>query len=69
MALATLAASSAARAAGANERVSVGIVGPGGRGSSILRTFFDVCTAKQAELTAVCDRYWLGRQTAAALAG
>ena len=62
MALATLAASSAARAAGANERVSVGIVGPGGRGSSILRTFFDVCTAKQAELTAVCDLWSRNRE-------
>ena len=62
MALATLAASSAARAAGANERVSVGIVGPGGRGSSILRTFFDVCTAKKAELTAVCDLWSRNRE-------
>src|ERR1044072_8822763 len=55
------------RAAGANQRLSVGIVGPGGRGSSLLRTFFSVCKDSQAELTAVCDLWNRNRERGAHL--
>jgi predicted dehydrogenase len=43
------------RAETPNERFSVGIVGPGGRGRGLLKTFFDVCKDHKADLTAVCD--------------
>ena len=36
-----LAAATYARAAGSNERLSVGIVGPGGRGRSVMKTFIN----------------------------
>lgn len=64
-ALASLSAASAARAAGSNERLSVGIVGPGGRGRSILKTFFDVHKEARAELTAVSDLWNRNRDRAA----
>ncbi len=41
--------------AGPNERLSVGIVGAGQRGSSLLRTFFEISRNHNADLTAVCD--------------
>src|SRR5207244_3968679 len=44
-----------------------GIVGPGGRGSSLLRTFFSVCKDQQAELTAVCDLWTRNRERSSAL--
>jgi predicted dehydrogenase len=50
-----LLAVTAAGAAGSSERLSVGIVGPGGRGRGLLKTFLSVCKANNAELTAVCD--------------
>src|SRR5215470_4830168 len=55
------------RAFGANQRVSVGIVGPGGRGSSLLRTFFSVNKDQQADLTAVCDLWNRNRDRSSAL--
>src|SRR2546430_856841 len=61
----TLTAASSARAAGANERLSVGIVGPGGRGHGLLRSFFDVCGEAKAELPAVCDLWERNRQRGA----
>jgi predicted dehydrogenase len=60
-----LALGGVARAAG--ERLSVGIVGPGGRGRGLLKTFFAVCKDHPAELTAVCDLWARNRDRAAAL--
>jgi predicted dehydrogenase len=65
--LAGMTAVGADRAAGANQRLSVGIVGPGGRGTGLLRTFFGVCRDSQAELTAVCDLWDRNRRRGAAL--
>jgi predicted dehydrogenase len=44
-----------ARPADANSRLSVGLLGPGGRAMALLRSFFDVNKECNAELTAVCD--------------
>ncbi|MBM4068435.1 MAG: Gfo/Idh/MocA family oxidoreductase [Planctomycetes bacterium] len=65
--LPSLAAAAQDRAAGANRRLSVGIVGPGGRGSSLLRNFFAVAKEQQAELSAVCDLWSRNRERSAAL--
>ncbi len=67
MGLASLPASAASQAAGANQRLSVGIVGPGGRGSSLLRSFFAVAKERRAELTAVCDLWSRNRERSSAL--
>lgn len=65
--LGVAAAGAAAAAEGkASERLSVGIVGPGNRGTGLLHTFFDVCKDQQAELTAVCDLWGRNRERAAA---
>jgi predicted dehydrogenase len=64
---AALSAAAWGRAGGANERLSVGIVGPGGRGTSLLRTFFAECGDQRAQLTAVCDLWSRNRDRAAAL--
>jgi predicted dehydrogenase len=61
-----LALPASARVAGANDRLSVGIVGPGGRGHGLLRSFFDVAKDAQAELTAVCDLWARNRERGAA---
>jgi predicted dehydrogenase len=62
--LASLTAAASARAAGSNERLSVGIVGPGGRGTSLLKNFFDVNKECKAELAAVCDLWSRNRERA-----
>src|SRR5438309_2637291 len=67
LAFSSLTAAGTARAQGANQRLSVGIVGPGGRGSSLLRSFFAVCKDSQAELTAVCDLWNRNRERGSAL--
>jgi predicted dehydrogenase len=67
IALGQLAAPAGARADAAAERLSVGIVGPGGRGQGLLRTFFDVCKDSGAELTAVCDLWARNRERGADL--
>ena len=67
LALAGLTAAAAEGAPDANQRLSVGIVGPGGRGSGLLRTFFQVCKEGQAELTAVCDLWSRNRERSSAL--
>lgn len=43
------------RVLGANDRLSVGIVGPGQRGRSLMEEFQKVAPQVNAELTAVCD--------------
>jgi predicted dehydrogenase len=60
-----LLAVSAARAADSNERLSVGIVGPGGRGRGILGATLKLCKAHKAEVTAVCDIWGRNRDLAA----
>src|SRR5262245_51700408 len=66
-AFAGLAASTASRVSGANETLSVGIVGPGGRGSGLLGTFFGESRAGKARLTAVCDLWTRNRERGAGL--
>jgi predicted dehydrogenase len=52
--------------ADANGRLTVGIVGPGGRGRSLLRTFFAAAKEQPADLVAVCDVWSRNRDLAAA---
>jgi predicted dehydrogenase len=49
------------------EKLSVGIVGPGGRGKDLLGNFFAVAAEQHADLTAVCDIWGRNREKAAAL--
>src|SRR5262249_38969167 len=67
LALSSLTAAAADRAPGANERLSVGIVGPGDRGTSLMRSFFAVNKKCRAEMTAVCDLWSRNRDRSAAL--
>ncbi len=60
-----LLAVTAASAAGSTDRLSVGIVGPGGRGRGILRTFLGLAKDNRAELTAVCDIWGRNRELGA----
>jgi hypothetical protein len=62
---AALAAGSFARADGANDRLAVGIVGAGGRGRDLLKTFFDLGKDHKADLVAVCDLWGRNRERAA----
>lgn len=59
---AALTAASYARAGKSNERLAVGIVGPGGRGRGLLRNFFDVNKDARAELTGLCDIWSVARE-------
>src|SRR5262249_19546688 len=59
-----LTAVSAASAAGSGERLSVGIVGPGGRGRRLMQTFLAACKDNNAEMTAVCDIWSRNREMA-----
>lgn len=51
---------------GPNDTLRVGIVGPGGRGTSLLKDFFEHSQQQNARLTAVCDIWSLPREAAAA---
>src|SRR5262245_601520 len=62
-----LLAATAARAADSNERLSIGIVGPGGRGRGVLGTTLKLCKAHKAEVTAVCDVWSRNRDLGAEL--
>src|SRR5262245_16992927 len=56
----------AERASGAaNEKLAVGIVGPGGRGRGLMKTFFDEAKGCDAEMIAVCDLWNRNRDRAA----
>ena len=46
---------SSSRAYGANDRLSIGMVGPGQRGRSLMGDFHKAADAANAEITAVCD--------------
>jgi predicted dehydrogenase len=50
-----LLAVTAAKAANSNERLSIGIVGPGGRGRGVLGATLKLAKKHNAEVTAVCD--------------
>lgn len=52
---------------GANERIRVGIIGPGDRGRSLMNELLQQAGHHNAELTAVCDLWSRRRQQAAAL--
>jgi predicted dehydrogenase len=50
---------------GPNDVLHVGIVGPGGRGTSLMKEFFGGAKEQNARLTAVCDIWSLRRDAAA----
>ena len=52
-------------ALGANDTLRVGIVGPGGRGTSLMQDFFKAAPNYNARMTAICD-IWNKRREAAA---
>jgi predicted dehydrogenase len=62
-----MAAAAYARAVrGANDRIRVGIVGPGTQGKNLLRSFQQFAQESGAELVAVCDLWSRRREEAAA---
>jgi predicted dehydrogenase len=64
---ASLCAVTAARAAGSGDRLSVAILGSGGRGRGILNTCLRVAKEHHTDVTAVCDIWSRNRELAAAL--
>ena len=50
-----------------NDRINVGIVGPGGRGTRLLKQFFETKDGFNAHLTAVCDLWSYRRDKAVEL--
>src|SRR5882762_7110522 len=53
------------RVAGANDRINLGIIGVGGRGSSLLRQFLRIGEADgKSRFAAVCDVYEKRKQEA-----
>ncbi len=58
---AALPASAARRVVGANDRISIGHVGPGDRGHALLRDVHEFAGPLNAEVTAVCD-LWTGHR-------
>jgi NADH/NAD ratio-sensing transcriptional regulator Rex len=52
-------------ALGTNDTLRVGIVGPGGRGTSLMSDFFKAAPNYNARMTAICD-IWNKRREAAA---
>ena len=55
----------AGRVLGANERISIGAVGVGGRGSSLMREVSQLAKKHNVEITAVCDVWKPNRERAA----
>ncbi|MBN1421054.1 MAG: Gfo/Idh/MocA family oxidoreductase, partial [Planctomycetes bacterium] len=65
----TLAASSRARVLGANDRISIGIIGCGDRGRQAhMRGVQKHAKTQNIEITAVCDPWTVAREKAAAMA-
>ncbi|HXU83505.1 MAG TPA: Gfo/Idh/MocA family oxidoreductase [Polyangia bacterium] len=60
------AVASARRALGANDRLRVGLIGPGTQGQNLLRSFQQFAAQSNAELVAVCDLWTRRRDQAAA---
>ena len=52
-------------AVGANERISIGIIGAGGRGSDLMQQIHSLAQAQNVQITAVCD-VWQNNLRAAA---
>ncbi len=63
---AALPASAARRVVGANDRISIGHVGPGARGHALLRDVHEFAGPLNAEVTAVCDLWTGNRERGAA---
>ena len=64
-AAALAAASSTSRARGANDTIRVGVIGPGGRGTAVMKECIEYGSQYNARVTAVCD-IWKQRLDAAA---
>ncbi len=62
----TLPASAARRVMGANDRISIGHVGPGDRGHSLLKDVHEFSGPLNAEVTTVCDLWSGNRERGAA---
>src|SRR6059036_2207463 len=54
------------RAFGANDRISLGLVGPGSRAQALIKWVYEVEKSHNAEFTAVCD-IWNQRRDEAAV--
>jgi predicted dehydrogenase len=67
-ATAAVAAGAMNRVVGANERISLGLIGTGGRGQSYLGELKRIVEHLPVEVTAVCDLWTLNRDAAAAKA-
>jgi len=65
-AAASLSAAAYGQAAGANDRLRIAIVGPGARGASLMKDFFQLAREMNAEMVAVCDLWSVRRVEAAA---
>jgi predicted dehydrogenase len=63
---ASLSAAAYAQTRGPNDRLRIAIVGPGGRGASLMRDFFQFAREMNAEMVAVCDLWSKRRDEAAA---
>lgn len=64
-AAALAAASSATSARGANETIRIGVIGPGGRGTAVMKECIEYGSQYNARVTSVCD-IWKQRLDAAA---
>ncbi|HPD31792.1 MAG TPA: Gfo/Idh/MocA family oxidoreductase [Phycisphaerae bacterium] len=64
--LAAGASAAKSRRIGPNDRVSIGIIGCGGRGSQLMQDIHDVAKDRNAEITAVCDVWKVNLNVAAA---
>ncbi len=61
-------AASYSRVLGANDRLRIGIIGPGQRGRALMRNFYTWAADMNAEMPAVCDIWSKNRERAAELA-
>ncbi len=64
-----LSAKSAARIAGANERLHIGVIGAGGNANGHMRALQKLAGPDNVEISAVCDIYDLRREAAAEFTG
>ena len=62
-----LSAASYQRVMGANERLRIGIIGPGQRGKALMRNFYTWAQDMNAQMGAVCDIWTKNRELAASL--
>lgn len=61
-----MAAAAAQRVPGANERIRIGMIGVGGRGSSLMGQIIKLAEAQNVEVAAVCDVWKVNLDAAAA---